>query len=120
MEWSGNLSRILVSFLFLGVTMSSAAFAQGGESSSTPSQSRGEAKVREGEARQQGQAAHVGAGTTESSTTGHSGPTPKPVGAPGEISLPPLPDPSLCDSYMETPAHQGCLQIVLREEKRPR
>ncbi len=63
-------------------------------------------------------AVHVGAGTTNGSTNGFSGPKKPTVGAPGEITLPPLPDKSMCRLYENTPAHRGCLWIVLREDRR--
>ncbi len=99
--------------------MAPMAFAQGTDSSTNPAQSDSRSQVQEGEARQKGQVAHVGAGTTETSTTGHSGPTQQSSGPPGEITVPPLPNASLCDSYKDTPAHQGCLQVVLRQEQKP-
>jgi hypothetical protein len=62
--------------------------------------------------------AHVGAGTTNGSTNGFSGPKKPTVGSPSEITLPPLPDKSMCDSYQNTPAHSGCLRVVLRQNGR--
>ena len=61
---------------------------------------------------------HVGAGTTNGSTNGFSGPKKASAGNPGEIQLPPLPDKSMCESYQDTPAHRGCLSIVQRQDGR--
>ena len=60
------------------------------------------------------QVAHVGAGTTDGSTTGVSGP--EETAPAGEISLPPLPSEDLCKSYADTPAYQSCLGVVLRQQ----
>jgi hypothetical protein len=61
------------------------------------------------------QIAEVGAGTTNASTTGHSGPQDFAGGTPGTLEPPPLPSPRLCDSYIDTPAYQTCLSVVLRD-----
>lgn len=58
--------------------------------------------------------AQVGAGTTSGSTTGYSGPKGEDDVASAKPSLPPLPSPALCEPYRDTPAHQGCLSVVLR------
>jgi hypothetical protein len=108
-----------VVLLLTNGAMAPKAFAQGTDSSTNPAQSDSRSQVREGEARQKGQVAHVGAGTTETSTTGHSGPTQQSSGPTGEITVPPPPNASLCDSYKDTAAHQGCLQVVLRQEQKP-
>lgn len=64
-----------------------------------------------------GPVATVGAGTIDAVTTGSSGPQETSSGAPGEINVPPLPDASLCDDYRDTPAHQFCLSVVLRQTR---
>lgn len=60
--------------------------------------------------------APVGAGTTNSSTTGVSGPKKSASGKPGEISAPPLPNVAQCEPYKTSPAYEWCLRVVLREK----
>jgi hypothetical protein len=57
----------------------------------------------------------VGAGTTSGSTTGYSGPKKDAAAAPEAISVPPLPSAQLCEPYKDTPAHQSCLSVTLRQ-----
>jgi hypothetical protein len=62
------------------------------------------------------QTAQVGAGTTNGTTTGYSGPKEATASAPGQNEVPPLPRPELCEPYRNTPqAYQSCLRVVLRD-----
>lgn len=62
------------------------------------------------------QTAQVGAGTTSGSTTGYSGPKDVTENVPGQIRLPPLPRPELCEPYRGTPAvYQTCLWVSLED-----
>ena len=61
-----------------------------------------------------GQIAQVGAGVTDGTTTGVSGPK-HGSGGSGE---PPLPQASLCDSYSGD-VQQACLDVVLRQGAKP-
>lgn len=62
----------------------------------------------------QGYVAQVGAGTTNGTTTGYSGPQSKASKKPGENATPPLPSDKLCKSYEGTAIHEQCLDRVLR------
>jgi hypothetical protein len=92
------------------------AFGQRADTSSGLSQSR------RGDAREPGDASkasvvHVGAGTTNASTTGYSGPSkPSPPHPPGEIRVPPLPSAALCDGFRDTGGYDTCLQVVTRQD----
>ncbi len=113
-----NARPILISaaaaMLVSALPMASAASAQGTDTSS------GLAQLRDRETgtdrRPKAQIAPVGAGTTSESTTGVSGPDEDSSKPPSEVRVPPLPNRSLCDSYKDTPAYQGCLWVVLRQE----
>jgi hypothetical protein len=59
---------------------------------------------------------HVGAGTTDGSTTGYSGPEGDGEASSGEVSLPPLPSADACEPYQDTAAYDACLSVVLRDE----
>lgn len=62
------------------------------------------------------QTAQVGAGTTSGSTTGYSGPQNVGGGTPGQIQVPPLPGPKLCEPYQDTPnVYQACLWVSLKD-----
>lgn len=58
--------------------------------------------------------AQVGAGTTNGTTTGYSGPKDSTSDVRGENTLPPLPGPQLCDAYKDQPFYQSCLWVTLR------
>lgn len=61
------------------------------------------------------QTAQVGAGTTNGSTTGYSGPMDVTENVPGTIKVPPPPQPELCEPYRRTPAvFQMCLWVSLK------
>lgn len=60
--------------------------------------------------------AQVGAGTTDGSTTGYSGPEGDGEASPGEVTIPPLPSADDCEPYHDTPAYNACLWVVLRDE----
>ena len=60
------------------------------------------------------QIAQVGAGTTDGTTTGVSGPT----GGGGPAGMPPPPRASLCDSYSGD-VQKACLDVVLRQGDKP-
>lgn len=105
-----SVSSLACALLVLGVTASGPAFAQGNQGAQNLSQAERSGQSREGG---KAQTAQVGAGTTNGATAGFSGPK-EPSGArPGEVQLPPLPSPDLCQSYQNTPAHQDCLSKVL-------
>ncbi|MBJ6127010.1 hypothetical protein [Microvirga splendida] len=114
-----NVARhsLVMAFLALSTAAAMPALAQdssnrsgnrSNDNSSTAQQSEvGKPKV---------QAAQVGAGTTNGSTTGTSGPKSNSGNAPGQIQVPPLPNPSLCDPYKDTPAaYQACLWVSLKD-----
>lgn len=62
------------------------------------------------------QTAQVGAGTTNGSTAGYSGPQDVTERNPGQVNVPPLPGPELCKPYQDTPAaYQACLWVSLKE-----
>jgi hypothetical protein len=89
--------------------------AQGGETGiESPGAATGQGPEDSG---LQASVAQVGAGTNSGATTGYSGPQPESSGTPGEINVPPLPAASLCDDYRDTPAHQSCLLVVLRQTR---
>ena len=88
------------------------ADAQGSIDASNLSQSG-----RTGSSSGRGATVQVGAGTTSGSTTGSSGPQSSASSPPGEIDPPALPAPSVCDRYAKTPAHRGCLWVVLRQDR---
>ena len=96
-----------------------AALAQGNDSSTSAAQGRRGETGQESGSGGKGPVAHVGAGTTNGSTTGVSGPTGNGSAPPGEVQLPPLPNPSLCDAYRGMPAYRGCLWVVLRQGGQP-
>lgn len=52
--------------------------------------------------------AQAGANTTDGTTTGSSGPKPKQNWPPGNLALPPLPSPELCNAYTG-PVQSACL-----------
>lgn len=89
------------------------SFGQGADTSSGLSQ------TRRGETRDANKASvvHVGAGTTNASTTGYSGPSqpsrPHPA---GEIEVPALPSAELCDSFRNTGSYDACLRVVTRQD----
>ncbi|WP_230530871.1 hypothetical protein [Microvirga roseola] len=62
----------------------------------------------------QAETAQVGAGTTNGTTTGYSGPKDSTSDVRGENTLPPLPGPQLCDAYRDQPFYQSCLWVTLR------
>jgi hypothetical protein len=103
-------------FLIVDLGMASVASAQGADTGS------GLAQTRRGSSDQdtakQGRVAHVGAGTTNASTTGYSGQSGGPEKATREINVPPLPNTELCDAFRNASFHDACLRVVLREERR--
>jgi hypothetical protein len=110
-------SFVLGSAAALVFAFSGPALAQGSIDASTLSDRAGKG-AGSGEATGGAQAAHVGAGVTNGSTNGFSGPKKATDARPGEIRTPPLPDKSMCEPYRDTPAHRGCLLVVLRQDGR--
>jgi hypothetical protein len=108
---------------FLGLVMTyliaaaslSQAMAQEQRSSPTSRGEGGSAGEGDEFGRPGAPVAQVGAGTTDGSTTGYSGPESNVQAAPGENSLPPLPSADVCEPYRDTPAYQSCLWVVLRD-----
>jgi hypothetical protein len=93
------------------------AWAQGSDmSSSSLSQSRRGSPQGEASSQSGASVAQVGAGTTSASTTANSGPQQNSAKSPGVINLPPLPNREMCDAFKDTPAHQSCLRVVLRQD----
>jgi hypothetical protein len=95
-----------------------AVLAQGSDTATGLTQSRRSGESKGGAT---SSLVHAGAGTSSATTTGYSGKEPSSQTSPstkpqGQIDVPPLPDAGLCDSYKDTPVHQGCLQIVLRQK----
>lgn len=107
--WTSLIAAVLLAVPFQSL-LTSSVMAQDQQPSSQQGQ--------QGQGGQSGQpkaqVAHVGAGTTDGSTTGVSGP--EETAPAGEISLPPLPSEDLCKSYADTPAYQSCLGVVLRQQ----
>ncbi len=93
----------------------SAVYAQGNEDASARAQSDG-GESGAGFGKSGAPMAYVGAGTTNESTTGVSGPETEAEAAPGENSLPPLPSADLCEPYKGEPAYDACLWVVLKEK----
>jgi hypothetical protein len=95
--------------------MGEAALAQGSADISTRSQT-GRGNTGQGGFGGPGApVAHVGAGTTDASTTGYSGPSSVPA-RPVQTTLPPLPSAELCEPYKGGPAFGSCLSVVLRQK----
>lgn len=120
-------SALLLACLLL--TLPGAARAQGnqgggaeqqtgtGSSSGTDTGQRDAGRSGDGEGgRPDVQTAPVGAGTTDATTTGISEPSNPASEASGEATLPPLPQPELCDGYRDGDAYAWCLSVVLRDE----
>ncbi len=109
-----SLSALLVSF---GTVATMPAHAQ------DTSNRSGDRSGQRGSIGQQGeigrpnvQTAQVGAGTTNGSTTGYSGPQDVTENKQGQVNVPPLPNPELCAPYEDTPAaYQACLWVSLKE-----
>lgn len=59
--------------------------------------------------------AQVGAGTTNGTTTGYSGPKETPTDNP-EPSLPELPSPKLCEQWKGSEIHQFCMEKLVLEQ----
>lgn len=114
-----RVRTLMFSAPFLLLLASAAAVAQGTDTSTGLSQMRrGESGDQKGG---NTSVVHAGAGTSSATTTGYSGkPQQGSEGSsskpPGQIDVPPLPDASLCEPYKGGPAHDGCLQIVLRQK----
>lgn len=116
MNLACNISRLaflaLLSALVPTALLTGAA-AQEEQRSSATNQDQGSDEAEPGA---QAAVAQVGAGTTDGSTTGYSGPQSNAGVVPGENSLPPLPSDDVCEPYRDTPAYQSCLGVVLRDE----
>jgi hypothetical protein len=92
------------------------AWPQEQRSSPTPREQGAHGGNSEEAGQSEAPVAHVGAGTTDGSTTGYSGPEDNAQAQPGEVSVPPLPSADVCEPYRDTPAYQSCLWVVLRDE----
>ncbi len=89
--------------------------AQGNSNRSSDRSEQGSSSPVQGSV-SKAQTAQVGAGTTSGSTTGYSGPKDVTESAPGQIRVPPLPRPELCEPYRSTPAvYQTCLWVSLED-----
>jgi hypothetical protein len=116
-----TLACVSVASLLVFHPLAPTALAQGTDTATGLTQSRRSPTSEESKGDATSSVVHAGAGTSSATTTGYSGkaqssqtsPSTKPQ---GQIDVPPLPDASLCDSYKDGPAHQGCLQIVLRQK----
>lgn len=117
----GTLALSFAASLLIVSMSAPPALPQGTDTATGLTQSRRGA-TSESKQGQETSVVHAGAGTSSATTTGYSGkkpqssqssPSPKPQ---DQIDVPPLPDASLCDSYKGGPAHQSCLQIVLRQK----
>lgn len=111
-----NAAAALLSFAAIAAMSPGPALAQEQRSSPT-SRSEGGGGGGEGDVfgKPGAPVAQVGAGTTDGSTTGYSGPESHVQAAPGENSLTPLPSADTCEPYRDTPAYQSCLWVVLRQ-----
>ncbi|MFC4174304.1 hypothetical protein ACFOYU_20020 [Microvirga sp. GCM10011540] len=111
------LRSLAIPFVALAVAAIDPASAQdnsnrSGNRSDQRASGDGQAEVGQPNA----QTAYVGAGTTNGSTTGYSGPTKVTNSTPGQIEVPPLPSPKLCEPYRDTPAaYQSCLWVSLKD-----
>ena len=105
-----SISPLPYALLILGLAASGPAFAQGNLGAQNLSQTERSGQSREGG---KAQTAQVGAGTTNGATSGFSGSKDSAETKPGEVQLPPLPSPELCQSFQNTLAHQDCLSKVL-------
>lgn len=105
-----SLAPLSCTLLILSLLASGPSLAQGNQGAQNLSQSN-----RSGQSQQGGKAqtAQVGAGTTNGTTTGYSGPKDSAEAKPGEVQVPPLPSPELCQFYQNSPAYQACLLKVL-------
>jgi hypothetical protein len=116
---SRNLSRFaLVALLSVSEQFAwpAIATAQEEQRSSATSREQSDGDGRgDGPGKRGAPVAQVGAGTTDGSTTGYSGPESNTAAEPEEISLPPLPSADVCEPYQDTPAYQPCLWVALRE-----
>ncbi|MFC7397522.1 hypothetical protein ACFQU1_09995 [Chelatococcus sp. GCM10030263] len=65
-------------------------------------------------AEQQGRAVQIGAGTTNATTTGYSGPAGGGTAASAQNELPDTPKAGLCDAFRNSDAYRPCLQTVLK------
>jgi hypothetical protein len=109
-----SLSALLVS---LGTAVIMPALAQDTSNrSGDRSEQRGSIGQKGETGRPNVQTAQVGAGTTNGSTTGYSGPQDVTENKPGQVDVPPLPSPELCEPYQDTPAaYQACLRVSLKD-----
>lgn len=101
----------------LGAAPVAAAWAQGqGQSRETTereSATGGQQQGQSDQGKQQPFIAQIGAGTTNSTTTGYSGPKTNKGKKPGENSLQPLPGDDLCKSYQgDKTVYQQCISKV--------
>lgn len=112
-----GIARTLASLSVAAVltAFSDPSMAQDGQQSS-PANSGDSAGAEDEFGKPKAQVAQVGAGTTNGSTTGFSGPESNVQAAPGENSLPPLPSANMCEPYRDTPAYEACLWVVLRQD----
>jgi hypothetical protein len=116
-----TLASLSNAFMLVLHLLAPAAVAQGTDTATGLTQSRSSATSEGSKGGTHSSVVHAGAGTSSATTTGNSGkatssqtsPSPK---SQDQIDVPPVPDASLCDSYKGGPAHQGCLQIVLRQK----
>ena len=104
--------------VMLGIASAGPSLGQGSDTGSSLTQDRRGATRDPSGSGTKSSVVHVGAGTTNASTTGYSGATDQSAKPPGQIDVPPVPSPDLCEAFKDSVSYGGCLEVVLRKDGR--